>query len=194
MADKPGPGGDGPAPPARNPFPIVVPKGDKHAPQEGRVSRWIRELRRPGDSNESDQAVDTAPEEKREEREEETDRPKDPVERATSQFLPGRLEPVDPEVIQQEIRFLRTGPGEHVVTLGWNIGDPPEHVTLNHSSIQPLHARMTYREGGWWMENLARNDPVVINSSVLRLEAPPRKLADGDRIRIGAVVFRFRIP
>jgi len=109
-------------------------------------------------------------------------------------MLPGRLEPLDPGAIQQEIRFIRTGPGEHYVTLGWNLGEPPEHVTLNHSSIQPIHARMIYREGEWWIENLAPHDPVVINGAVLRLEAPPRKLANGDRIRIGAVVFRFHLP
>jgi hypothetical protein len=109
-------------------------------------------------------------------------------------MLPGRLQPINTSVIQQEIRFVRGPSEEQVVTLGWNLGEPPEHVTLNHSSVQPLHARMTYRDGRWWMENLARNDPVVINSAVLRVSAPPRPLADGDRIRIGAALFRFFFP
>ena len=109
-------------------------------------------------------------------------------------MLPGRLQPINTSVIQQEIRFVRAPSDEQVVTLGWNLGEPPEHVTLNHSSIQPLHAKMTYRDGRWWMENLALNDPVVINSAVLRLSAPPRALAHGDHIRIGAALFRFFFP
>ncbi|MGW8266879.1 MAG: FHA domain-containing protein [Longimicrobiales bacterium] len=109
-------------------------------------------------------------------------------------MLPGRLQPINTSVIQQEIRFVRVPSEEQVVTLGWNLGEPPEHVTLNHSSIQPLHARMTYREGQWWMESLDRNDPVVINSAVLRPASPPRPLADGDQIRIGAALFRFFFP
>jgi hypothetical protein len=101
---------------------------------------------------------------------------------------------MEPIVLQQEIRFIR-GPGrEQVVTLGWNLGEPPDHVTLNHSSVQPVHARMTYRVGNWWIESLARNDPVEINRLSLAVSSPAMILVDGDMIRIGAVRFRFRLP
>jgi hypothetical protein len=109
-------------------------------------------------------------------------------------MLPGRLQPLDPEILQQEIRFLRTLVEEQVVTLGWNIGEPPGHVTLNHSSVQPLHARMTYREGEWWIETLTHIDPVAVNQAALMVSAPPRRLTHGDQIRIGEVEFQFYFP
>jgi len=109
-------------------------------------------------------------------------------------MLPGRLEPIDPEVLGQEIRFIRAPSTEQVVTIGWNIGEPPGHITLNHSSIKPLHARMTYRGGAWWIESLDVHDPVVVNESALVVSAPPRRLAHGDQVRIGSVFFRFIFP
>jgi len=188
MSKESGPGDNGPVPPAKDPFPIAVPRGDKH-PAGGRVTRWIRDFipsSSPDPAGAGSKSSGTAPVKSR--------RAADPVQRATTQMLPGRLQPMDPDVIQQEIRFLRAPSEEQVVTLGWNIGEPPGHVTLNHSSIQPLHAKMTYREGHWWIQNLAQHDPVVINYAVLPVSAAPRLLADGDRIRIGAVVFRFFFP
>ena len=182
------PSGNGPSPKAKNPFPVLVPTGDKH-PSGTRVGRWVRDLM-PSPST----SPKGAPENTEKTLSVQQRRPSEQVQRATVQMLPGRLQPINSSVIQQEIRFLKAPSVEQVVTLGWNLGDPPEHVTLNHSSIQPVHARMTYRDGSWWMENLARNDPVVINSAVLRLSAPPRLLKDGDRVRIGAAVFRFFFP
>jgi hypothetical protein len=109
-------------------------------------------------------------------------------------MLPGRLEPEDPAVVQQEIRFIRLPGDEQVVTLGWNLGEPPAHITLNHRSVQPLHARMSFREGNWWLENLAEFDPVVLNQEFLDARKGPRLLKDGDRIRIGDILFRFFFP
>ena len=86
----------------------------------------------------------------------------DLIHRATVQLLPGRLEPLIPEVIQQEVRFQGTPGTEHEITLGWELGDPPHHVTLDHPSIQPLHAKMTFQFGSWMIESLAPKDPVEI--------------------------------
>lgn len=188
MPKKPSSGGKRPSRPTKDPFPILVPKGNKQ-PSGTRVGRWVRDVL-PTPSSDSDGASakpEKAPPTK-------PRRPPQPVQRSTIQMLPGRLQPINTSVIQQEVRFVRVPSEEQVVTLGWNLGEPPEHVTLNHSSIQPLHARMTYRDNQWWMESLDRNDPVVINSAVLRPEAPPRPLADGDHIRIGAALFRFFFP
>ena len=189
MSKQSGPGGNGPAPPAKkNPFPVAVPPGEKH-PSGTRVGRWIRDFfpsTPPTHKGTSAEAGKKRPAPER--------NAPEPVQRATVQMLPGRLQPITTSVIQQEVRFLRTASEETVVTLGWNLGEPPAHITLNHSSIQPLHARMTYRGGRWWIENLVRNDPVAVNDAALRVSGPPRPLADGDRIRIGAAVFHFFFP
>jgi hypothetical protein len=122
--------------------------------------------------------------------------PEQPVHRATTHLLPGRLQPLDPEVIEQEIRFVKakTFRDTQVVTLGWNLGEPPEHVTLDHPSIQPLHARMTYQRGHWMIESLTEADPVQINDALLLRMGVPYLLSDGDRIRIGKALFRFAHP
>jgi len=188
MPLKPKPGSNGPSAPTKRPFPIVVPSGEKH-PTGNRVGRWMREILPappPPPKQEGEKAVDERPKD--------TEAPYGPIQRATIQLLPGRLEPEDPLIIQQELRFVRLPSREHVVTLGWNIGEPPGHITLNHSSVQPMHARMTYRDGGWWIECLSRTDPVLVNGSELRLGSHPMLLADGDQVRLGAVAFRFHFP
>jgi hypothetical protein len=114
-----------------------------------------------------------------------------PVQRTTLKMLPGRLEPMDTAVIQQEVRFL-SGPGPiHEVTLGWDLGDPPRHVMLDHPSIQPRHAKMTYWDGRWWIESLSEFYPVEVNGESLHLSEKPVPLEDGDLIRLGDAVFRY---
>lgn len=113
---------------------------------------------------------------------------------ATVQMLPGRLEPLLPEVIQQEVRFQRAAGAEQEVTLGWELGDPPHHVTLEHPSIQALHAKMTFQKGNWMIESLATNDPVEINGTPVPSSAGPYLLASGDQVRIGEALFRFHLP
>jgi hypothetical protein len=182
--------GNGRDSPAKGAFPIVVPTGEKY-PSTSRVPQWIRDYV----SSSSPPPAPTRPAEETPEKF--TVKPKqaaEPVQRATTQLLPGRLEPLEPIVLQQEIRFVRGSGAEQVVTLGWNLGEPPDHVTLNHSSVQPLHARMTYRDGNWWIENLAHYHPVEVNGFPLPVDTPRRILSDGDRIRIGEVLFRFCFP
>jgi len=145
-------------------------------------------------------------------REQETERPPDRIqepkqakendtggsyqlpERGTVQLLPGRLEPLIPEVIQQEVRFQQASSGEQSVTLGWELGDPPHHVTLDHPSVQPLHAKMTYQNGRWMIESLATHDPVEVNGTPVPSASGPYLLAHGDQIRIGEALFRFHQP
>ena len=169
--------------------PIVVPRGDKHSSKRSAIGRIKDLLPFQEPSSEEDERKD-APEER-----EATWQPtREPVERSTIQMLPGRLRPVDPEVLEQEIRFLRTAHPEEGITLGWKLGDPPAHITLNHSSIKPLHARMTFREGSWWIESLHRLDHVTVNGDPVPFGDSPRKLEDGDTLRLGAVLFRFGFP
>ncbi len=115
----------------------------------------------------------------------------DGVRRATLQLLPGRLQPLDPDQLAQEIRFLRAGPEATVVTLGWDAEEPPSHITLDHPSIQARHARMSYRGGQWAIESLSEWDPVQVNGTPLPPGEEPRVLWSGDEVRIGEVTFRF---
>ena len=119
-----------------------------------------------------------------------------PIHRATTQMLPGRLHPLNPEAVEQEIRFLRdTIPRDTFkVTLGWELGSPPEHITLDHPSVQPLHAKMTYQNGQWSIETLEAAYPVEINETVRLGVGVPYLLSDGDQIRIGKALFRFSYP
>jgi len=116
------------------------------------------------------------------------------IHRPTIQMLPGRLEPLIPEVIQQEVRFQKAQGEKQEVTIGWEVGDPPHHVTLDHPSIQPLHAKMTYQKGNWMIESLAPNYPVEINGTPVPISAGPYLLAAGDQVRIGEALFRFFMP
>ena len=122
--------------------------------------------------------------------------PYEPVHRTTAQMLPGRMEPLNPEIVEQEVRFLKapTPWDSQSVTLGWDLGSPPEHVTLDHPSIEALHARMIYQRGHWMIETLAKSDPVEINETLLLAEGVPYLLSDGDQIRIGKAIFRYRFP
>jgi pSer/pThr/pTyr-binding forkhead associated (FHA) protein len=95
--------------------------------------------------------------------------------------------------VQQEVRFLRA-PGEaQEVTLGWDLGDPPHHIMLDHPSIQPRHARMRYLEGQWWIESLAEYHPVEVNDVPLHLGDEPALLQNGDQVRLGEALFRFHM-
>jgi hypothetical protein len=120
-------------------------------------------------------------------------RSNDPVERATLQMLPGRLEPLNKHVVQQEVRFLRA-PGEtQEVTLGWDLGDPPRHIMLDHPSIQPRHARMVYQDGQWWIQSLSEYHPVEVNDVPLQISEEAIALKNGDQVRLGEAVFRFHM-
>ncbi|MGD2068970.1 MAG: FHA domain-containing protein, partial [Gemmatimonadota bacterium] len=116
------------------------------------------------------------------------------TERSTLQMLPGRLEPVDPDVVRQEIHFLNTPRPDRGVTLGWDPGRPPYHVMLDHPSVEPMHARMRFQDGAWWIEALSRRTPVVVNGERVSVGDEARPLRNRDRIRLGEAEFVFRIP
>lgn len=79
-------------------------------------------------------------------------------------------------------------------TLGWEIGDPAYHITLDHPSIRPLHARMTFEKGHWMIESMSPIDPVTVNGRPVRRDDGPQLLVDGDEVQLGQVVFRFSMP
>ena len=160
-----------------------------------RIKGWLRRvLHRHGPEDPSGAGGLEQPAEEESERSEETGQFLEVPTRDTVQLLPGRLAPLIPEVIQQEVRFQKTGSGEQEITLGWELGEPPHHVTLDHPSIQPLHAKMTFQNGSWMIESLAPHDPVEINGTPVPSTSGPYLLAHGDQIRIGEALFRFHLP
>lgn len=114
----------------------------------------------------------------------------------TVQFLPGRLEVLQgAPVAGQELRFIRPDdPAEQpTVTFGRGDGAPYRHVQLLAPTVSRMHARLTMQPGGTWtLENLSTTNPVVLNGTQLANGSEPRPLADGDRIEMGEVVFRYR--
>ena len=181
--------------PARRPSPILI-KEETQPSKGGGIRGWLHRIfKRP----EAVQKVQRIQQVLKEEAVS-SPQPAETVEedfgnRATVQLLPGRLEPLIPEVIQQEVRFQRDNvPGEQEFTLGWEMGEPPHHVSLDHPSIQPLHAKMTFQKGRWMIESLVPSDLVEVNGTPVPTTSGPYLLASGDQVRIGEALFRFHLP
>lgn len=117
-----------------------------------------------------------------------------PLYRATLQLLPGRLRPLDHDVVREEIRFVRPTGRDVVVTLGWAEGEPPDHITLNHPTVQDRHARMSYEGRRWRIESLVAQHLVQVNGVSLPLDAEPHELQSGDEVRLGDARFHFQMP
>jgi pSer/pThr/pTyr-binding forkhead associated (FHA) protein len=119
-----------------------------------------------------------------------------PVPAGTVQFLPGRLEVLQGRgVAGQELRFIRPeNPAERPsVTFGRGEGPPYRHVQLRAPTVSRLHARIVLLDGGvWTLENLSTTNPIVLNGAELIAGSAPAPLADGDRIEMGEIVFRYR--
>jgi hypothetical protein len=111
----------------------------------------------------------------------------------TLEFLPGRLEIVGGADTGQEIRFIKTyGDDAHIITFGRSDGPAFRHVQLLEPTVSRQHAKMELEHGSWRLMNLSRTNPVAINGAPLDREGDHVELADGDRIEMGEVVFRFR--
>ena len=111
----------------------------------------------------------------------------------TMRLLPGRLEVEEGEDGRAEIRFV-DGPGDPIeVTFGRRSGEPFRHVQLRSPTVSRDHARMIRVDGSWLIENLSETNPILVNGTQL-----PRSkrltLEDGDRVEMGEVVFRYRLP
>lgn len=117
-----------------------------------------------------------------------------PLYRATLQLLPGRLRPLDPDIVREEIRFVRPSGRTAVVTLGWAEGEPPDHITVNHPSVQDRHARMSFVDRQWRIESLVASHPVRVNGDALPAGAEPRELQSGDEVGLGDASFNFLMP
>lgn len=109
----------------------------------------------------------------------------------TLQMLPGRLVLLEGEEAGREIRFVRLGGNPQRVTLGRNAGRPYEHVQLRAQTVSRVHAQMQYDEGRWYVENLSRTNPLVVNGRAVAAGGAPTPLSEGDVIELGEVMCRF---
>lgn len=106
-------------------------------------------------------------------------------------MLPGRLVLLEGEEAGREIRFVRLGGNPQRITLGRNSGRPYEHVQLKAQTVSRVHARMQYDEGRWYVENLSRTNPLVVNGRAVAAGGVPTALSEGDVIELGEVMCRF---
>ena len=114
-------------------------------------------------------------------------RPADP----SRPFLPGVLRVSEGPDAGIELRFVRlAGEEPPVVTFGRSEGPPFRHVQLLEPTVSRAHARLAYQEDGWYLTNLSRTNPVLLNRIPLADEQGTR-LQDGDRIEMGALAFRY---
>jgi len=114
-----------------------------------------------------------------------------PAER-TLQFLPGRFEVVAGKGLGTEIRFVRTGgPDGSSVTFGRAEGPQYRHVQLDAPTVSRRHAQMRWDGARWSLTNLSATNPVSINGVALPGEGTAIDLADGDRVEMGEITFRF---
>jgi pSer/pThr/pTyr-binding forkhead associated (FHA) protein len=77
-------------------------------------------------------------------------------------------------------------PGANVI-----LGRDPEQVdvVLTDSSVARLHARIRQYEGSYWLYDEGSASGTFLNFD--RLGLAPRRLADGDEIRLGRVRLLF---
>jgi pSer/pThr/pTyr-binding forkhead associated (FHA) protein len=112
----------------------------------------------------------------------------------TLQLLPGRLDVVGGDPSRGVIRFVKIPQEEPEVTFGRASGPQYRHIQLKIPTVSRMHARMRFLDGVWWIENLSTTNPVVVNGQDLRSGDGSRTaLADGDRIEMGEIVFRYWI-
>jgi pSer/pThr/pTyr-binding forkhead associated (FHA) protein len=110
----------------------------------------------------------------------------------TLQFLPGRLEIGAGLDAGREIRFVKVdGPNGIEVSFGRAEGELYRHIQLRDKTVSRSHARLVWRDGTWWLQNLSHTNPVVHNGMEMAGDAI-QGLSDGDRVEMGEVLFTYR--
>jgi hypothetical protein len=69
------------------------------------------------------------------------------------------------------------------------LGRAPEStIVLNDDSIAAQHARLSFRDGVWWLEDMGSHTGTMLNNLLL---STPAILNEGDIIGIGGLSFRL---
>lgn len=61
-------------------------------------------------------------------------------------------------------------------------------IVIDGSFASARHARIYFKEGQYWLDDLASTNGTFLNGTQVK---QPIVLADGDRIKIGGVIFQF---
>jgi pSer/pThr/pTyr-binding forkhead associated (FHA) protein len=64
--------------------------------------------------------------------------------------------------------------------------DPICECHLEDETVSSKHARLSFRQNQWWIEDLDSHNGTFLNEQKLEI---PTALAEGDQIRCGGVVF-----
>jgi hypothetical protein len=67
--------------------------------------------------------------------------------------------------------------------------DPLCDMILDNSTVSAQHARLTFRQGQWWLEDLRSTNGTYLNEEVV-LE--PVVITSGDQLRCGQVIMRLK--
>ncbi|MCA9923796.1 MAG: FHA domain-containing protein, partial [Anaerolineales bacterium] len=78
---------------------------------------------------------------------------------------------------------------EESMTIGRD--EAAAQLTLDDKTVSPLHARVRFRNGRYWLYDEGSASGTFLNHE--RLGLTPRQLQDGDLIKIGRLNFHFRI-
>ncbi len=79
----------------------------------------------------------------------------------------------------------RTALAQRVYVVG---REPTTDIPIIRSSVSRQHARMSSDEDGWWwVQDLASTNGTFVNEE----RVVSRKLADGDQVRFGDVIYKF---
>ena len=70
------------------------------------------------------------------------------------------------------------------------IGRDPENsiVLPDDGFVSAEHAKLYWKDGGWWLEDLMSSNGTYVNSEAI---SAPRQLAPNDLIKIGRTTFRI---
>ncbi|MGB2909108.1 MAG: FHA domain-containing protein [Anaerolineales bacterium] len=73
------------------------------------------------------------------------------------------------------------------VTIG---RDPNSNCQLDDNSISAQHARLTYQQTQWWVEDLGSTNGTFLNQEPV---TTPQVITSGDNLRCGRIVFQIQI-
>jgi len=73
------------------------------------------------------------------------------------------------------------------VTIG---RDPNSSCQLDDNSISAQHARLTYQQTQWWVEDLGSTNGTFLNQEPV---TTPQVITSGDKLRCGRIVFQIQI-
>lgn len=68
--------------------------------------------------------------------------------------------------------------------------DPACDCILNDSTVSAMHARLTFRQGQWWIEDLRSTNGTFLNQDIV---FAPLVVTSGDQLRCGQVVLSISV-